>query len=86
LPTAGSGAWRETRTAPSANYGNFAPNGVFDQAFAEKAKGSASEKFHKQKGLEACGLQPLLKLENKFVAESDAWKEWTILQPEIRLE
>jgi hypothetical protein len=86
LLTAESGAWRETRTAPSANYGNFAPNGVFDQAFAEKAKGYSSLPIHKQKGLEACGLQPLLKLENKFVAESDAWKEWTILQPEIRLE
>jgi hypothetical protein len=62
LRTAESGAWRETRTAPSANYGNFAPTGVFDQAFAEKAKGYSSLPIHKQKGLEACGLQPLLKL------------------------
>jgi hypothetical protein len=38
------------------------PTGRLKESFAEKAKGSASGKFHKQKGLEACGLQPLLKL------------------------
>ena len=47
---------------------------------------NASLAAHKQKGLAACGLQPLLKLKNKLIAESDAWKEWTILQPEIRVE